>query len=154
MLFNELLFKMCIYIAEYVAHTQIQNSRSSKSSVIRNKSWSSLVMQWVKDLALSLLWLRSQLWLGLIPGFGVSTCLPASSFPQITCISFQRHLCIFKHMYIFWHGWWHIGHIFFAPCATLLTVSWTKCFLHVSQTSLKHLHFWSSRYGSVVNESD
>ena len=44
-LLNNLLFKMCIYIVEYVIHTQVQSSGSTKSSSLRTKSPSHPVCQ-------------------------------------------------------------------------------------------------------------
>ena len=49
-------------------------SKGLQKSIVR----SSLVARLLKDPALSLLWLRSLLWCGLIPGLGTSTCLRCS----------------------------------------------------------------------------
>lgn len=44
-LFNNLLFKLCVYVVEYVMQTQVQSSRSTKSSVVRSQSPSHPVCQ-------------------------------------------------------------------------------------------------------------
>jgi len=43
--FSNLLFKMCIYILEYVIHIQIQNSKRTQSSIVRSKSPSHPICQ-------------------------------------------------------------------------------------------------------------
>lgn len=51
-LFNNALFKMCIYIVEYVMHTQVQNSRITKRSGVRSNSLSCPVCQRLVSLQL------------------------------------------------------------------------------------------------------
>ena len=55
---------------------------------LRNKwIWSSLVVQWVKDLVLSLQWLGLLLWHKFYPGLGTPTCQgvwpPQSEFIKV-----------------------------------------------------------------------
>ena len=77
-LLNNLLFKMCIYILEYVIHTQVQSSRSTKSSSIRSKSPSHPVCQ---PLVLQLL---------------VSPCRDRCAFSNV-CIIVSQLLAFWTH---------------------------------------------------------
>lgn len=55
--FSNLLFKMCIYILEYVILIQIQNSKRTQSSIVRSKSPSHPICQHLVSLWLLVLYI-------------------------------------------------------------------------------------------------